>query len=557
MSNTQQIINELNVTIGTFTGRVNAKLNEVDATSARIRQTADTTLNAINKFKKEMIENEQMQSAQENILRINQIIRERFYDYDTIRKTVMGVVKDFDINLVRNKTIEELSEELWITSSRYWLSYTLIALSAWVNDNKKLADNAVAESSRADGAKTSLFFCLTNLRFGRIDVARAWLSEYFRTLVPDDLQNEAAIVLQSYINGVFGIDERLRQEVQDVIDEWILTIKNNEELSEELVEMYRSYIKNLRPNNTFDSTYLKSYCLNYDELPHSYNEALKYKFLLNKIKEVDVENIVQNASNYKKRIDLILVDLITNYDEEEKELKEQQEYFQLVIDNKGNEEKAAQQFEQIMKVRYQKNNFGQKCIEWALYAKSDDINVHVRKFGFYNTKPWLLKALTEWSTEFEERFPLKYQLEIGIHEDRKWSCESNGEDEQEQIVNMTTHIEELKKKIVWDKKVKKRLVFGAIFLVLGILIMTIPQIKEMFGGGSFNLILGGIVAVLGLVFTILFLVRVLKGKSRYDKILNEAIGKLKGCFGELTEYRRVYFANLDIKYELISLIEHL
>lgn len=557
MSNTQQIINELNVTIGTFTGRVNAKLNEVDATSARIRQTADTTLNAINKFKKEMIENEQMQSAQENILRINQIIRERFYDYDTIRKTVMGVVKDFDINLVRNKTIEELSEELWITSSRYWLSYTLIALSAWVNDNKKLADNAVAESSRADGAKTSLFFCLTNLRFGRIDVARAWLSEYFRTLVPDDLQNEAAIVLQSYINGVFGIDERLRQEVQDVIDEWILTIKNNEELSEELVEMYRSYIKNLRPNNTFDSIYLKNYCLNYDELPHSYNEALKYKFLLNKIKEVDVENIVQNASNYKKRIDLILVDLITNYDEEEKELKEQQEYFQLVIDNKGNEEKAAQQFEQIMKVRYQKNNFGQKCIEWALYAKSDDINVHVRKFGFYNTKPWLLKALTEWSTEFEERFPLKYQLEIGIHEDRKWSCESNGEDEQEQIVNMTTHIEELKKKIVWDKKVKKRLVFGAIFLVLGILIMAIPQIKEMFGGGSFNLILGGIVAVLGLVFTILFLVRVLKGKSRYDKILNEAIGKLKGCFGELTEYRRVYFANLDIKYELISLIEHL
>ena len=122
MSNTQQIINELNATIGGFTGKVNVKIQQVNQSSEKIRATADTTLAEIKKFKTDMIENEQMQSAQESILRINQIIRERFYDYDTIRKTVMGVVKDFDLNLVRNKTIEELSEELWITSSRYWLS---------------------------------------------------------------------------------------------------------------------------------------------------------------------------------------------------------------------------------------------------------------------------------------------------------------------------------------------------------------------------------------------------------------------------------------------------
>ena len=111
MSNTQQIINELNATSGGFTGKVNVKIQQVNQSSEKIRATADTTLAEIKKFKTDMIENEQMQSAQESILRINQIIRERFYDYDTIRKTVMGVVKDFDLNLVRNKTIEELSEE--------------------------------------------------------------------------------------------------------------------------------------------------------------------------------------------------------------------------------------------------------------------------------------------------------------------------------------------------------------------------------------------------------------------------------------------------------------
>ena len=41
-----------------------------------LKRASDTTLAEIKKFKTDMIENEQMQSAQESILRINQIIRE-------------------------------------------------------------------------------------------------------------------------------------------------------------------------------------------------------------------------------------------------------------------------------------------------------------------------------------------------------------------------------------------------------------------------------------------------------------------------------------------------
>lgn len=555
MSNTQQIINELNATIGGFTGKVNVKIAEVNQSTAKIRATADTTLAEIRKFKTEMIENEQMQSAQENILRINQMIRENFYDYDTIRKTVMGVVKDFDLNLVRNKTIEELSEELWITSSRYWLSYTLIALSAWVSDNKQLANNAVAESSRVSEAKTSLFFCLTNLRFGRIDAARAWLSEYFRTVVPDDLKDEAAIVLQAYINGIFGADERIQSEVQEVIHEWTQEIKNNEEISNELVNMYCEYIKNLRPNTSLQTSYLKNYCVNYSDLPNSYNEALKFDLLLNKIKEVDVANINKTNNNYKKRIDLILKDLITNYDEEEKELKEQQEYFQLIIDNKGKEDIAEKQFEEIMKVRYQKHNFGKKCIEWALYAKSEDINVHVRKFGFQSTKPWLLDAILNWSKEFEEKFVNSYDLKFNIG-NNIYECTSNGEDQDEQIANVRNTVEQLKKQIVWDKKVKTRLITGSILLIISVLLMIfkaeIGIIDE-----QIVLYIGFGILFIALIFLVMFIVRLANGNKRYRAILNATMDIIKGCMSELTEYRRTYFANVNKKGELFSMIEHL
>jgi len=562
MSNTQQIINELNTTIGGFTGRVNAKIQEVNQSTAKIRATADTTLGEIKKFKTDMIENEQMQSAQESILRINQIIRERFYDYDTIRKTVMGVVKDFDLNLVRNKTIEELSEELWITSSRYWLSYTLIALSAWVNDNRKLADNAVNESYRSDSVKTSLFFCLANLRFGRIDVARAWLSEYFRTVVPDDLKDEAAIILQSYVNGVFGADEQLQYEVQKVIDGWISQIGNDETLSNELVNMYKAYINNLRPSNQLNTSFLSSFCTNYNELPHSYNEALKFELLIKKIKEVDVPNIIQNAANYKKRIDLILKDLISNYDSEEKELKEQQEYFQLIIDNKGKEDVATEQFDQLMKVRYQKHNFGKKCLEWALYANTSDINVQVRKFGFQNTKPWLLKAILEWSEAFEAKFPTSYNIKFQINEEKTWECTSNGEDQDEQISSVRDTVEGMKKSIVWDKKVKKRLTSFIIFTILTIaalllLVVNVANIAAFAKSKVFGIVVSAIFGILMIVFFILWLVRWRNGDKRYKTTLNEAMRKIKGCMSELTEYRRVYYANVNKKGELFSLIEHL
>ena len=482
-----------------------------------------------------------------HILRINQIIREVFYDYDTIRKTVLGVVKDFDLSLVRNKTISELSEELWITSSRYWLSYTLIALSAWVNDNKSLTDNAVAESMRTDEAKTALFFCLVNLRFGRIDAARNWLSAYFKTVVPEELQEEASVIIQSYINGVFGCDAELAFEVQEIIDEWVKQIQNDEETSEYIKESYTRFIGNLSPDASFKNQYITQYCAQNNVMAEPYREAAKYDLLINKIKEVDVDNIVNNPANFKKRIDNILKDLITNYDAEEQELKDQQAYFNLVIENKGKEEVAEAQFTAMMEAKNQKSNFGKKCVEWALYSNNSDINVHVRKFGFQNTKQGLLNSLLEWSNKFESKFPESYDIKID-----DWSCTSNGEDQEEQTANLRNHIEGKKKKIIWDKKVVRRLVFGLIFLILG-LVLLILDISEM------EMITNVGLAALGtaVIFLISFAIRLGQGKSRFNALMKSSVDKINGTMSEITQYRKVYLDNVNKKGTLFSMIEHL
>ncbi len=544
MSNTNQILNELNATVGGFTASVDVKVSKVNEITDQIRKNADTTFQEINNFKQSMIENEQMQSAQENILRLNQIIRERFSDYDSIRKTVMGVVKDFDIDLVRNKTITELSEELWMTSSRYWLSYTLIAISAWASDNKGVAKNAVSESYRADKIKTSLFFCLMNLRFNRVDVAREWLCEYFNSIIPEDIKDETAILLQSYINGLFGIDKEIEYVVKDVVDSWIEAINIVDENNEKLSAMFLEYIQNIPPKIDFKSEYLKQYCKAYPNMGFPYGEAKKYDVLIKKIKSLDVENIIQNAADYKARVDAVLRDLITNYDAEELELKQQQEYYNLVIENKGKEEIAEQQFNAILEKRSSKQNIGEKCVEWALYSKSDSINIHVQKFGFQNTKNWFLSAINTWSNEFEKEFPDEYPIQV-----EEWECVSNGDDLEEQEISLRAYLEKNKFKI---KYVNKPNIISLILFVILLTVSIFVKVKFDAPTPVFLGILGG-----SLLFLLILAIRIFTASSRFNKKVKYLLSLLTGTMSELTEYRKTYAENKDKKAELFALIEQL
>ena len=202
-----------------------------------------------------------------------------------------------------------------------------------------------------------------------------------------------------------------------------------------------------------------------------------------------------------------------------------------------------------MNVRNQKQNFGKKCLQWALYANSEDINVHVRKFGFQNTKPWLLDAILNWSKEFEEKFPNSYNIRFNIA-DKVWEATSNGEDQVEQIASVEQTVEQMKKSIVWDKKVKGRLIFGIIFAILGVVLLILHSNTPV-------TICGIVALVISLILLIMWLVRFLNGDKRYKAILNASLDTIKGCMSELTEYRRIYLNNVNKKGELFSLIEHL
>lgn len=551
MSNAQNVINELNSVIGGFTSQVDARIRTIDQQTEKTKRTASTAFQKIQNFKEKMIADENKQSAHENVLRLDQVIHEKFESHIKVRRTVAGVVKDFDINLCRNSTIEELSEELWITSSRYWLSFALIALSAWVNDSQSLANNALTEAVRTSAIKTNLFFCLVNLRFGRMAAAKKWLTEYFRVVVPDDVKNETAVLLQSYIHGVFGTDKSLEYEVQSVIDEWVKSINLDDKMTAELIANFEGYIDKLNVTHTFSCPTLAQFCSNAGELREPYIQSFKYEQLIAKIETLDVESIVQSASGYKQQIDKIINDLITNYDEEEMEIREQRDYYQLIMDNNGNVEAAEAQHEERLKVKKQTQHIGRKLVEWAIYSKPSEVDIHVQKFAFHNAKEWFISALENWSTAFEEKFPLTYPIQID-----DWSCVSNGEDQYEQEHSFREHLERNKYRIMYFNKTNITLFVWMMLVLAGglaLLLYAVPNGVLPEWGKYVSYVFLGV----ALIFVIIIAIRCATAGRKFRKMVNEKLAILSACMTELTEIRRTYFENIQNKNKLFNLAEHI
>jgi uncharacterized membrane-anchored protein YhcB (DUF1043 family) len=531
MSNASSVINSLGQTISTFKSRVDVKVNNVHNSTVKIQATTDKIYENINKFKTDMLHGEEKQIAHENILRIDQIIKEQFSNHITIRRVVLGVVRDFDINLVRNSTIQELSEELWITSSRYWLSYALMAITAWINNYPDIAKNALAESGRKDAIKTTLFFCLLNMRFNRMEAAKMWFKEYFKTLDPAMLQQETAVLLQSFLSGIFGKDKELEQNVIDLIDEWMGIISDNEQIANELLDAYESYIRNLNVPVQFSYQSIAEFCTNSDAVKRSYADVAKYVKLIEFVKSLDVEAEPQDDGNYKSRIDAILINLISNYDAEELELKNQQEYYRFIVENNGEVEKAQAQYDSMKELQNEHFNIGKQMMKWAIYDDNSQTDIQVRKFGFQNTRTWFKGAVNNWDAKLQAAFPHEYNLEIDT-----WSGVSNGQDQAEQTASMKNYYENHKFQNMYINSLNIAAAL-VLFVSAGLAFVTL-----------YALIATGVAAGV-LIF------RILSAKKKYAIRVQSALDNLAACMAEIADFRQYYDEKRAKKDELLSIVE--
>ena len=144
--------------------------------------------------------------AETRLVKIRQELKDKFGNYDVVRKTTTGIQQANDLGIVKRDTISHVTEEQMITTPNYWLAPCLVALSAWISDQRELAERALRESINRDDEKTSLFFALVCRRAGRKQASLKWTQRYLANQNEEDLDRKTIIILDAYASGLLGAD---------------------------------------------------------------------------------------------------------------------------------------------------------------------------------------------------------------------------------------------------------------------------------------------------------------------------------------------------------------
>ncbi len=105
----------------------------------------------------------------------------KYYDfapYRTVRKITQGLMDNLDLDMVSDTALTKSVEKGQLTSPDHYLTCALLAVMAWKNHDKELAERALSRAIALDRKHTALFFLIFNLRVGRQEAAMKWFDQF-------------------------------------------------------------------------------------------------------------------------------------------------------------------------------------------------------------------------------------------------------------------------------------------------------------------------------------------------------------------------------------------
>ncbi len=356
-----------------------------------------------------------LNQAETRLVQIRQEIEKKFGHHDPIRRTTLGILQATDLGLVRKDTITWASEELMLSTPGYWLAPCLVALAAWINNKRDLAERALREALRRDDEKTSLFWTLVCRRADRKTASLKWLDRYLAGQNEENLDRKAMIVLDAYASGLFGGDaegliaKRIRKWM-DHLSEKPGFLENQKKQWSEAIQLKRKS----SPESSY--TYLETYSHTYPALADVMVGAELHKTMLTYFQ--DIFDKKSSTRTIKEQLDDILESLITSYDEEEIPYRKKEKFEQLVIDNRGNEDRAQKQMEVEDKAFETHKDFTQLLTDAAMSPDVSHSSVATQKFAIALSKDWIVEAYNDITAANRAKVPHEIEINVDTFNDK-------------------------------------------------------------------------------------------------------------------------------------------
>lgn len=514
-------------------GRVNAVDSKIDFLSSEVSNLSQE----FNLFVEETKRIAILADAKQNVVILEQQLEKEFGYYDNIRRHTVGILEAADISVVTKETIANITEEMMISAPRYWLAPALIALSAWLSDNRDLAEKALKEAMRRDDEKTSLLFCLISKRAGRMDGSLVWLERYFAMQDPTKMERRIIVVLDAFASGLFGADSK--GLCSNKIKGWL------EELSERVgflesqkVQWENAILGKKASVSNEDFPYLHQYSPTWTKL----KEVLEWAKTHNDIYEYfsSIFNTpVENIASISAKIDDLLDSLVTNYDNEELPLRQQIRKNYLIIEEQGNLNKANYRFEAEKTAYEQYEDFSQHLTSIALSPQSSGALIATQKLAISLSKDWILSAYEDITVKSRAEIPLEVRLDIS-----NWTgITRDGSNEPELQQSLNEFVNELKNNALSSIKWFKSNIIIAIIVAIIIGLVGISTI---------------IIPVLAIVAVGIYMYtekckadkNIKNTEIQMEDFRKDVLSILNASLAEVVDYRRLFFEK-DSEYSKV------
>ena len=400
--------------------------SSIDYVNSRVDQVDDNVkvvYNEVEKLAIEFREYVEMQSlanrkaeAKINLSAIRDKLKDQFGHYDKVRRTATGILQANDLAIVKSEMLTNITEKQMIETPNYWLTPCLIALSAWINNDKALAERALAEGIRRNDEKTSLFFGLICRRIGREASSLKWLARYLEAQDEEKLDRKAVIILDAFASGLLGNDTE--NFVYEQIQEWMSSLEAKPGFTERQLDNWKNAINSKRvPLKNGLYPYLEKYSHTWNNL----KDVLEGANLNNDLYEYfrGVFEQKEETKKLKVELDKILDSLVTEFDEEELPLKREEQFEELVVRYNGSESKAKSQIALEKSVYDDYRDFMQLLTDASMNPESSKSSVATQKFATALSRDNIVTAFNDKTQDGEDEEEVLKRFEELIEQEKQ------------------------------------------------------------------------------------------------------------------------------------------
>lgn len=406
--------------IGVVNQNVNAVHSNVKVVYDEVGQLAQDFKAYV--MRQEMVN--RLQVAETRLIKIRQELETKFGHYAVIRRTTTGILQANDLAIVKKETIQNATEELMISTPRYWLAPALVALAAWINDQRDLADRALAEAIKLDDQKTSLLFALICRRANRKDACLKWVQRYLAGQDPETLDRKAVIILDAFACGLFGNDSE--GLISHQMQSWLDHLEEKPGFVEQQKTQWSEAIKLKRkPMDASGYTYLPKYSHTWPDLQDIMEGAELYATIFDYY--TAIFETPDSSAAVKDQLDDIMTSLVSDFDEEETPLRMEEKFEQLVVDFGGDEARAKANM-QVEKTAFEEQkDFTQLLTDAAMKPESSHSSPSTQKLAIALSKDWIETAFNDVVATNDKKIPNEIEINIDSFNDKTRDGENEAE----------------------------------------------------------------------------------------------------------------------------------